>query len=286
MKLVMFQGGEGAAVLGAIVGGGVVSLGGPFPFPHTVDTFIEAGPEVWAQVRDEFAASPGDPLPSDNFVNIVAPLSGRGRNIVGVTVNYPRQPGEVAPSSPGLYSRLSGSLARSTDGIRIDSSLSGQVDCGVTLAVVIGVAGRDIAAESALDHVFGYTICNDVTARDVQTVGGAESFRGKSFDTFCPIAPWIITADELTDPGSLALRMRINGVEKQNSNTKELFFDVPSVISAVSRGVTLEPGDIILTGTPAGVGSARTPMEFLRDGDIVECEIDGIGMLSSVVTVK
>jgi 2-keto-4-pentenoate hydratase/2-oxohepta-3-ene-1,7-dioic acid hydratase in catechol pathway len=158
------------------------------------------------------------------------------------------------------------------------------MDFEAELAVVIGMRGRDIAETRALDHVFGYTVGNDVSVRDHQrTRHGGQWFKGKNFDTHCPLGPWIVTADEIPDPQVLAISSRINGETKQSSNTKYMVFTVARVIAELSAGMTLEEGDVILTGTPSGVGFARTPPEFLRPGDVMEMEIEGIGVLRNKV---
>jgi 2-keto-4-pentenoate hydratase/2-oxohepta-3-ene-1,7-dioic acid hydratase in catechol pathway len=139
--------------------------------------------------------------------------------------------------------------------------------------------------DEALDHVLGYTVCNDVSARDAQFADG-QWVRSKSFDTFCPLGPWIVTADEVPDPQQLGVRCRVNGTTLQDSTTAEMIFGCAELVSFLSQVMTLEPGDVIATGTPYGVGFARTPPVFLLHGDTVECEIDGIGTLSNPVIVE
>ncbi|MBI2323446.1 MAG: fumarylacetoacetate hydrolase family protein, partial [Chloroflexi bacterium] len=157
-------------------------------------------------------------------------------------------------------------------------------DWEAELAVVIGSAGRDIDERRALGHVFGYTVANDVSVRDHQrTRHGGQWFKGKSFDTHCPLGPWIVSADEIPDPQALAISSRINGETKQSSNTRHMVFTVARIIAELSIGMSLEPGDVILTGTPSGVGFARTPPEFLEVGDVMEMEIEGIGVLRNRV---
>jgi 2-keto-4-pentenoate hydratase/2-oxohepta-3-ene-1,7-dioic acid hydratase in catechol pathway len=148
--------------------------------------------------------------------------------------------------------------------------------------VVVGIAGRDIPRARALDHVFGYTVINDISARDLQKTH-LQWFKGKSLDGFCPIGPVIVTADEFGDPQSKTISLRVNGVEKQHSTTENMIFGVDAIIESLSRGLTIEPGDLIATGTPEGVGLARTPQEFLEDGDVVETEVEGIGILRNRV---
>ncbi len=296
MRLVMFQGGDGAAVLGAVTDQGIIMVGGPDDgdVPMTMLPFIDAGPKAWARARDELAST-HRPAVALDAVNIVAPIERPRRNVFCVGLNYRAHAAEsarmagqelVMPEYPSLFTKPPSAVIGPNRAIEIVPSISERVDWEVELAVVIGVGGRDIPAAKALDHVFGYTIGNDVSARDVQMRHGGQYFKGKGFDTFCPIGPWIVTADEIPNPGELGLRLRVNGVQKQGSNTRDLIFDVPAIIESLSQGLTLEAGDIILTGTPEGVGFARTPPEFLKDGDVVECEIDQIGVLRNPVRAR
>ena len=168
------------------------------------------------------------------------------------------------------------------DPIPWDQGVTAQVDYEVELGVVIGVGGKNIARANALDHVFGYTVINDVSARDVQQ-RHLQWFKGKSLDGFCPMGPVVVTADEFGDPQSKKIGTRVNGVQKQNSTTANMIFPVDVIIEALSAGMTLEPGDVIATGTPEGVGLGRTPQEFLNDGDMVETEVEGIGILRNQI---
>jgi len=156
------------------------------------------------------------------------------------------------------------------------------MDWEVELGVVIGKGGRGIARARALEHVFGYTVINDVSARDYQK-RHKQFFIGKSFTGACPMGPWIVTADEIPNPQILNLRSRVNNKVKQSSNTKFQIFDVATVIESLSQGMVLEPGDIIATGTPSGVGYVRNPPEYLMPGDVVECEIESIGAIRNAV---
>jgi 2-keto-4-pentenoate hydratase/2-oxohepta-3-ene-1,7-dioic acid hydratase in catechol pathway len=162
-------------------------------------------------------------------------------------------------------------------------SLSTKVDYEVELAVIIGAPGRNIAKDRAFDHVFGYTILNDITARDVQRRHGGQYFKGKALDGSCPMGPWIVTADDIADPHNLGIRCSVNGELRQNGNTQDMIFDIPTLIASLSQGLTLQPGDIIATGTPSGVGYAMEPPCFLTHGDRVVCEIEKIGALSNVM---
>ena len=164
----------------------------------------------------------------------------------------------------------------------IDPAVSTEIDWEAELAVVIGRMGKNIREGDALSYVFGYTVLNDVTARDLQA-RHKQFFKGKGLDGSCPMGPWIVTADEIADPQALPVRLRVNGVTKQDGNTSQMLFSIAHLIMALSLGMTLEPGDIIATGTPSGVGFSRVPPEFLKSGDIVEADIEGIGVLRNVV---
>jgi 2-keto-4-pentenoate hydratase/2-oxohepta-3-ene-1,7-dioic acid hydratase in catechol pathway len=152
------------------------------------------------------------------------------------------------------------------------------VDWEVELGVVIGKGGRNIPRAEALDHVFGYTVINDLSARDLQQQH-MQFFKGKSLDGFCPMGPVIVSADEFGDPQNKRLQLRVNGTTKQDGHTSNMIFPVDAIIEWLSKGLTLEPGDVIATGTPEGVGMGRTPQEFLIDGDVIETEVEGIGIL-------
>ena len=167
--------------------------------------------------------------------------------------------------------------------IPIFPALSEAIDYEVELTVVIGRRGRDIAKEDAFDHVFGYTIMNDITARDVQRRHGGQYFKGKALDGSCPLGPWIVTADAIGDPQALSIGLSVNGESRQRGTTASMIFDIPTLIASLSEGLTLEPGDLIATGTPSGVGYAMEPPRFLRDGDTVSCDIENIGRLENTL---
>ncbi|MEL7461937.1 MAG: fumarylacetoacetate hydrolase family protein [Pseudomonadota bacterium] len=169
--------------------------------------------------------------------------------------------------------------------ILVFPEVSTAIDYEVELAVVIGKPGRNIAQSAAMDHVFGYTILNDITARDVQRRHGGQYFKGKGFDGSCPLGPWIVTADDISDPHNLSIGLTVNGEQRQNGNTADMIFDIPTLIASLSQGMTLEPGDIIATGTPSGVGYAMDPPRFLTAGDTVVCTVSDIGELRNSVRV-
>jgi 2-keto-4-pentenoate hydratase/2-oxohepta-3-ene-1,7-dioic acid hydratase in catechol pathway len=186
-----------------------------------------------------------------------------------------------APSPPTIFTKAITSLTEPFADIEIDPSVSDKIDWEAELAVVIGKRGADIKRSDAMSYIFGYTILNDVTMRDIQSGWGGQYFKGKSLDRSCPTGPWIVTSDELRDPQNLELFLRVNGAEKQHGNTRDMIYPVDATIEWASKGMTLLPGTMIATGTPDGVGFARTPPEFLRPGDVMETEIKGIGLLTN-----
>jgi 2,4-didehydro-3-deoxy-L-rhamnonate hydrolase len=188
------------------------------------------------------------------------------------------------PNRPTFFTKATLAVIGPFDPIDAHTRDTGSLDWEVELAVVIGDGGSSIAEDRALDHVLGYTIANDVTARDVQRGHGGQWFRGKSLDGTCPIGPWVVTPDEMGPLEERAITCRVNGETMQSAMLGDLHFGVARIIAELSRGLTLLPGDVILTGTPSGVGFARTPPVFLAPGDVVESEIEGIGALRNVVT--
>ncbi len=229
-------------------------------------------------------------------VKLQAPIPRPARNIMCVGKNYHEHAHEFSksgfdsssttgadaiPTAPIIFTKVPECVIANGAPIRYPAGISDSVDYEAELAVVIGLGGRGIRREDALKHVWGYTIVNDVTARDWQG-RHKQWFLGKSFDTFCPMGPWIVTADEL-DIGDLNVRCWVNDELRQNANTRDLIFDVPTIIEAISAGITLCPGDVIATGTPAGVGIGFVPPKFLKPGDQVRIEISGIGALTNTV---
>lgn len=228
----------------------------------------------------------GDAVPAAEL-RLQAPLTAPSK-IVAIGLNYAdhaRESGMDAPAAPVSFCKLPSSIVGPDQPIRFRAADTAQVDYEVELAAVIGRRARDVSEGDALGYLLGYTVCNDVSARDAQFADG-QWVRGKSFDTFCPLGPWIVTADEVGNPQDLGLRCRVNGRTLQDSTTKEMIFGVAELVSYLSRFMTLQPGDVIATGTPFGVGFARTPPVFLADGDVVECEVDGIGVLRNPVVVS
>jgi 2-keto-4-pentenoate hydratase/2-oxohepta-3-ene-1,7-dioic acid hydratase in catechol pathway len=225
-------------------------------------------------------------------VQLAAPIPQPRKNVMCLAVNYREHAQETAgvtghsgeaPLYPMFFTKAPTTINGPYGDIVIDPAVSSEIDWEVELGVIIGKTGKNIRAEDALSYVFGYTVLNDITARDLQA-RHKQFFKGKSLDGSCPIGPWIVTADEIADPHNLALKLRVNGETKQNSNTSLMIFSINQSIEVLSAGMTLEAGDIIATGTPSGVGFSRTPPEFLRPGDVVEAEVEGIGLIRNHVT--
>ncbi len=296
MRLVTFDAGAGQR-LGAVVDNRVLDLpqlaerdaGGSLP--NSMLSFIQAGPGAWNRARrlveGQGSGAQGQDL---SAVKLLAPMPRPAKNVVCLGVNYRAHLEEsnrandrqLAPTLPVFFTKAVTSIVAPGGPILFDESVSTQYDWEAELGVVIGEGGRGISREKALDHIFGYTCFNDVSVRDVQN-GHVQWFRGKSLDGTCPFGPWIVTADEVPDPHNLNIQCRVNGVVKQESNTSMLINDLRAIIFHLSNGLTIEAGDLISTGTPAGVGFARDPKEFLRPGDVVEVEVQGIGILRNPV---
>jgi 2-keto-4-pentenoate hydratase/2-oxohepta-3-ene-1,7-dioic acid hydratase in catechol pathway len=234
----------------------------------------------------------GEEIGPLSAVTFAAPIPHPARNIFCVGKNYADHAKELAgslfkdtaPSLPIVFSKVPETVIGPGEPIVIDPSVSTEIDYEGELALIIGTAGRNIARADALRHIWGYTILNDVTARDIQQ-RHHQWLLGKSQDGFCPMGPWAVTADEI-DLSNTGLRTYVNGELRQNTNTRDLIFDVPTLIATISAGITLKPGDIIATGTPAGVGMGFDPPRFLKGGDVVRVEIDGIGALENPVVER
>jgi 2-keto-4-pentenoate hydratase/2-oxohepta-3-ene-1,7-dioic acid hydratase in catechol pathway len=214
-------------------------------------------------------------------VRLLAPVEPP--NILAIGLNYrghAAETGAETPSAPVLFLKATSAVIGPEESILLPAMAPDEVDYEAELAIVIGRRARNVAEEEALDYVFGYTCANDISARDCQLRLDRQWARGKSFDTFAPLGPWIETD---LDPDNCAIRSRLNGELMQSSNTNDLIFGTRQLISYLSRCLTLLPGTVILTGTPAGVGHARRPPRFLRAGDVIEVEIDGIGTLRNPV---
>jgi 2-keto-4-pentenoate hydratase/2-oxohepta-3-ene-1,7-dioic acid hydratase in catechol pathway len=224
-------------------------------------------------------AAEGQPL---DALSLLSPVP-RPPKVVAIGLNYhahAAESGVEPPSEPLIFAKFPSSVIGHRASIRWDPALTSQVDYEVELAVVIGRTARRVKRSEALTYVLGYTCGNDVSARELQ-FGDKQWVRGKSLDTFCPLGPVLVTADEIPDPQALGLRCLVNGEVLQDSTTADMIFGVAELIAYTSAAFTLEPGDVIVTGTPQGVGFSRDPQRFLRDGDQVAVEIEGIGVLEN-----
>jgi 2-keto-4-pentenoate hydratase/2-oxohepta-3-ene-1,7-dioic acid hydratase in catechol pathway len=221
-------------------------------------------------------------------VKLEAPIR-RPPKVLAVGLNYIDHCKEAnlpVPPEPVLFTKWSTSVCGPYDDLTWPAMLNGEVDYEVELGVVIGKRAVNVSEKDALSYVMGYTVVNDVSARTQQFANAKQWDRGKSFDTFCPYGPWIVTRDEIPDPHVLQVRTILNGKEMQNSNTKNLIFNVNKIIAYASQGTTLEAGDLIPTGTPFGVGFSRKPPVFLQDGDMCECEVEKVGTIKNRVRLK
>lgn len=286
MKLVTYKPRASSAQLGAIVDNRVVNLaeasGGALP--NDMRAFLELGEAGLALAQQvlsaEIAAENSAPL-SD--VKLLAPITNPNK-VIAIGLNYLdhiRESNAQTPKIPIMFTKYTSSIIGDGDTIHWDPNETAKVDWEVELAVVIGKRAYRVSEDSVFDYVVGYTVCNDVSARDLQSERGDQWIRGKSMDTFCPLGPCIVTKDEIADPHNLKLRTLVNGETMQDSNTSELLFKIPHLVSYLSRAFTLFPGDVIITGTPPGVGMGKKPPIFLKHGDVVSVEIDGIGKLTN-----
>jgi 2-keto-4-pentenoate hydratase/2-oxohepta-3-ene-1,7-dioic acid hydratase in catechol pathway len=225
-------------------------------------------------------------------VQLAAPVHPR-KNVFCVGRNYLEHAKEGAralgrelklPEVPTFFSKATTAIADPDQKLQFSAAVSQEYDWEGELAVVIGKRIKDAAEENAMDAIFGYTCLNDITARDLQRAH-LQWLKGKSLDNSCPIGPWIVDTNEIADPHRLLLSLRVNGIKKQEANTGQMIFRIPRLIAELSRGLTLEPGDVIATGTPDGVGFARTPPEFFKHGDVVEISIQKIGTLRNAVFI-
>jgi 2-keto-4-pentenoate hydratase/2-oxohepta-3-ene-1,7-dioic acid hydratase in catechol pathway len=233
-----------------------------------------------------------DALVAVSDVELVAPIPRPLKNVFCVGSNYRAHVTEASraqakedkvPKLPVFFTKPPTAVIGPGAAIRHDPDLSNKMDYEVELGVVIGKAGRDIQAADALDHIFGFTIINDVTARDLQRAHGGQFLKGKGLDTTCPMGPHIVTFDELRNFDDLRISLTVNDESRQDGNTGNMIFSIPRLIESLSEGLTLEPGDILASGTPSGVGYAMEPPNFLKDGDKVTCDIEGIGQLTNIV---
>jgi 2-keto-4-pentenoate hydratase/2-oxohepta-3-ene-1,7-dioic acid hydratase in catechol pathway len=295
MRLVTYQSPQGPAPA-ALTDAGLVpfsALGAGLP--ASLDDLVAGGAAALSRLRAAVDSAPASAAIDPASVTLLAPIPRPRRNIFCVGKNYHEHArefqgsgfdassqGQVIPDVPIIFTKATTSVTG--PGAAIDSALDpdATVDYEGELAVIIGTPGRGIPTARAMDHVWGYTIINDVTARATQ-LRHKQWFLGKSTDTFCPMGPCLVTADAVPDVGAMRLTSRVNGELRQNVPVSDLIFDIPTIIAALSVGMTLEPGDIIATGTPAGVGIGFKPPRYLKAGDVVTVEVTGIGVLENPV---
>ena len=254
-------------------------------------TLIRGGDAALARVAGLIETATAERWTATSDVRFATPLPGATKNVFCVGRNYKQHIIEMSeargvkphfPEVPEFFSKPPTTIVGPEDGVERHADSTAKLDYEVELAIVIGKQGRNIPEDRAEEHIFGYTIVNDISARDAQVAHG-QFFKGKSFDTFCPIGPFIVTKDEFGDPSGHAIGLKVNGEQRQSSNTSDMLFSVPQIIASLSRGLTLEPGDVIATGTPAGVAGGMTPPGWLQVGDLVEAEIEGIGVLRNPI---
>ncbi|MEK8035486.1 MAG: fumarylacetoacetate hydrolase family protein [candidate division NC10 bacterium] len=310
MHLVTFRRGRGQAKVGAVWHDAVLDLGGLAKelaaqrgairrgrggFPKSMLELIQGGEASLALAREAWEYGRGlvDQQGLDDLarrklayplkrVRLLAPIPAPGRNVFCLGRNYAdhaAERGAAVPEHPVYFTKPATAVVGPGDPV-VHHAITQELDYEVELTAVIGRGGRDIERSQALAHVFGYTIINDVTARDLQK-RHTQWFKGKSLDTFCPMGPVLVTADEIPDPQALAISLRVNGQVRQSSHTSKMIFPVAECIEVLSRAMTLLPGDVIATGTPDGVGAATG--NFLKAGDRMEAEVERIGVLANKV---
>jgi 2-keto-4-pentenoate hydratase/2-oxohepta-3-ene-1,7-dioic acid hydratase in catechol pathway len=281
MKLVTFAY-NGVSHLGAIRDDRVIDLhlASQGRLPADMLTLLQQGEPAMQLARQVVQQAETD-LPLTE-VQLLAPILNPSK-VIAIGLNYMdhcREQKVSPPPEPLIFAKFPSSIIGPDETIRWDPALTAQVDFEAELAVVIGRVARHVKQAEALAYVAGYTICHDVSARDLQ-FGDKQWVRGKSLDTFCPLGPYLVTADEIADPHHLSIHCTVNQTVMQNSNTSEMIFRLPYLIEYVSRAFTLLPGDVITTGTPHGVGVFRSPQVFLKHGDLVTIKIEGLGQLTN-----
>ncbi len=299
MKLLTYKTAETEPRLGFIHNNQIIDMEdfgeiSNFPLPDNMLDLIDMGMEIVDELNDMIADT--EPSFFDEIayemdeVMFLAPIPKPRKNIIGIGLNYTEHVAESArtldttgklPQKPIIFSKPPTTVTATNTEVIKNTKLTAQLDWEVELAVVIGKKGKYVPKEEAMDYVFGYTVINDISARDCRREG--QWIVSKGQDTFAPMGPILVTKDEIENPHNLNLSLKVNGVEKQNSNTKFLLFNINDLIEDLSIVFTLEPGDIIATGTPAGVGAGRNPQEWLYDGDVVEATVEGIGTIVNTI---
>ncbi len=265
-----------------------------FPLPNDMLDLIDMGFEVISEITELISETPENFFEEIayemNEVVFMAPIEKPRKNIIGIGLNYTEHVAESArtldttgklPQKPIIFSKPPTTVTATNTNVLLNRNLTNQLDWECELAVIISKKGKYVPKSEALDYVFGYTVINDISARDCRREG--QWIVSKGQDTFAPMGPILVTKDEIENPHNLNLSLKVNGVEKQNSNTQFMLFNINDLIEDLSTVFTLEAGDIIATGTPAGVGAGRSPQEWLNDGDVIEATVEGIGTITNTV---
>ena len=265
-----------------------------FPLPIDMLDLIDMGYEIIEEITEMISETRDIDFEQIGYtfeeVEILAPIQRPRKNIIGIGLNYTEHVAESArtldttgklPQKPIIFSKPPTAVTGTNTEILLNTKLTQQLDYEVELAVVIGKKGKYVTNAEAIDYVFGYTVINDISARDCRREG--QWIVSKGQDTFAPMGPYLVTKDEIPNPHNVNLSLKVNGVEKQNSNTKFLLFNINDLIEDLSTVFTIEAGDIIATGTPAGVGAGRSPQEWMWNGDVVEATVEGIGTIVNTV---
>ena len=291
LKLITFADAAGSRAGVLLDGGRVLDLGAAMPPARDMIGLIEAGPAALAAVRALAANPPAAAVLAQGAYALQAPIPRPRRNVFCVGRNYMDHVAEgdrtrgitssEVPKYPQFFTKAADTVIAPGAPVPSHAGITQWLDYEVELVAIIGTAGRDIPKDKALDHVFGWTIGNDVTGRDLQRRHG-QWFKGKSLDRSCPMGPVIVPAADL-DASDLAIGLKINGEQRQSSRTSKMIFDVKEIIHQLSAGFTLLPGDVILTGTPEGVGYAMQPPQTMKPGDVMELTIEGIGTLTNPI---
>ena len=299
MKLLTYKIADSESRLGFIHNNKVVDMedfGGisNFPLPNDMLELIDMGFEVIAEITDLIHETRAQDFEAISYameaVSVLAPIEKPRKNIIGIGLNYTEHVAESSrtldttgklPQKPIIFSKPPTTVTATQTEILLNRNLTQQLDWECELAVVISKKGKYVPKEEAMDYVFGYTVINDISARDCRREG--QWIVSKGQDTFAPMGPVLVTKDEIENPHNLNVSLKLNGVEKQNSNTKFMLFNINDLVNDLSTVFTLEAGDIIATGTPAGVGAGRNPQEWMWNGDVVEATVEGIGTIVNTI---
>lgn len=282
MKLARYDAGQGARI-GVVQGDGIIDLASAGVDVGDMLEIVKGGDAILEQIRKAISGKSADHALAD--VTLMAPITNPPK-FLAIGLNYQKhleealQLGMKTPKNQFWFNKQTSCISGPFD--MIEPGVTEELDYEVELGVIIGTPCKGATPDNALSHVFGYTVVNDVSARDWQRHSPTFTM-GKSFDTHGPIGPWIVTADEIPDPQDLEIKCLVNGEVRQNSNTSDMLYKIVDQITYLSTAFTLQPGDIIATGTPEGVGVAMNPQVFLKPGDVVRCEVEGIGTIENVV---